>query len=312
MPQLDGLSLLQEIRSDERLRHLPVIMLTGHDDIASIDRAYHIGANSFATKPVNWRQLSYQIRYVLRTSRLERLQDAAVTAANAAAQKVALLAPATERDVRDFLQTVVHRANSIEETLSVLDRAQWSEPLESIRSCATQALAECSGQVPSPRPTAPIATTSRSPSVDSDEATLTDRRSVDVVDLQLSARKCPGRLDEAAGWTSSLPSEAGNTITVFALALPVLVAAAGAAVDYSVAAASTRSKMQAVADSAALASARELQLARTDANRVTVIANNVVNSALQDVTTEVKVDFKAMTVQVAIEKQYDTLYPHIV
>ena len=75
MPQLDGLSLLHEIRSDERLRHLPVLMLTGHDDIASIDRAYHTGANAFATKPVNWRQLSYQIRYVLRTSRLERLQD---------------------------------------------------------------------------------------------------------------------------------------------------------------------------------------------------------------------------------------------
>ena len=97
--------------------------------------------------------------------------------------------------------------------------------------------------------------------------------------------------------------QAGNTIIVFALALPVLVAAAGAAVDYSFAA-STRSKMQAVADSAALASARELQLARTDSNRITVIANNVVNSSLQDVTTAVKVDFQAMTVRVAIEKQH--------
>ncbi len=43
MPRLNGFSLLEEIRSDERLRHLPVIMLTGHDDIASIDRAYQIG-----------------------------------------------------------------------------------------------------------------------------------------------------------------------------------------------------------------------------------------------------------------------------
>jgi putative Flp pilus-assembly TadE/G-like protein len=98
-------------------------------------------------------------------------------------------------------------------------------------------------------------------------------------------------------------AEAGNTIVVFALALPVLVAAAGAAVDYSFAA-STRSKMQAVADSAALASVRELQLARTDANRITVIANNVVNSSLQDVTTAVKVDFPTMTVRVVIEKQH--------
>src|SRR5712671_7531565 len=74
MPQLDGFSLLKDIRSDERLRHLPVIMLTGHDDVASIDRAYQVGANSFATKPVNWRQLSYQIRYVVRTNRAEGLR----------------------------------------------------------------------------------------------------------------------------------------------------------------------------------------------------------------------------------------------
>src|SRR5216683_510121 len=49
MPHLDGFSLLEQIRADERLKHLPVIMLTGHDDIASIDRSYQLGANSFAT-----------------------------------------------------------------------------------------------------------------------------------------------------------------------------------------------------------------------------------------------------------------------
>ncbi len=147
MPQLDGMSLLQEIRSDEKLRHLPVIMLTGHDDIASIDRAYHIGANSFATKPVNWRQLSYQIRYVLRTSRLERVQGGDLGDCGNASLKDHVVTPATERDVRDFLQTVVRRMNSIEENLSALDRARWSEPIDNIRSLATKALTEYSGQL---------------------------------------------------------------------------------------------------------------------------------------------------------------------
>ena len=147
MPQLDGLSLLHEIRSDEKLRHLPVIMLTGHDDIASIDRAYHIGANSFATKPVNWRQLSYQIRYVLRTSQLERLQGGDLHDCGNSSEGH-IVTPATERDVRDFLQKIVHRVNSIEENLSVLDRTRWSESLENIRSIAIQALAEYSRQVP--------------------------------------------------------------------------------------------------------------------------------------------------------------------
>ena len=94
-----------------------------------------------------------------------------------------------------------------------------------------------------------------------------------------------------------------GTLIVFALSLPVLAVATGAAVDYSLAA-STRSQMQAIADSAALASVREMQLARTDSNRITAIANNFINSTLQDVTPTIKVDFKAMTVQVVIEKRY--------
>jgi Flp pilus assembly protein TadG len=97
--------------------------------------------------------------------------------------------------------------------------------------------------------------------------------------------------------------EAAGTLVTFALLLPVLVAAAGAAVDYSLAA-STRSKMQAVADSAALASVREMQLARSDSSKITAIANNVVNSELKDVRSTVNVDFQQMTVQVILDKQY--------
>jgi Flp pilus assembly protein TadG len=100
--------------------------------------------------------------------------------------------------------------------------------------------------------------------------------------------------------------EAAGTMMIFALTIPVVMVAAGGAVDYSFAA-STRSKMQAVADSAALASVRELQLARTDSSRVTVIANNVINSSLQGVTAAINVDLQAMTVQVVIEKQYTSL-----
>lgn len=70
MPVLDGFELLAKIRSDQRLSNLPVIMLTGKEDIISIDRAYNLGATAFTIKPVNWRNLSYQIRYVLRNSNM--------------------------------------------------------------------------------------------------------------------------------------------------------------------------------------------------------------------------------------------------
>jgi hypothetical protein len=101
-----------------------------------------------------------------------------------------------------------------------------------------------------------------------------------------------------------LTDEAADTLTLFALALPLVMAAAGAALDYSLAA-STRSKMQAVADAAAINSAQELQLAQTDSSKIVAIAKNYVNGMLQGVTTAVNVNIKAATVQVIIEKKYE-------
>ena len=69
MPGMDGFSLTKRIRATQSLLDLPVIMVTGREDIASIDRAYTVGATAFVTKPINWRQLSHQVRYVLRDSR---------------------------------------------------------------------------------------------------------------------------------------------------------------------------------------------------------------------------------------------------
>jgi DNA-binding response OmpR family regulator len=182
MPQLDGFSLLLEIRSDERLRHLPVIMLTGHDDIASIDRAYHAGANSFASKPVNWRKLSYQIRYVLRTSRLEHLQDHSRGRGKLPGTEAPAVPPVTERDVRDFLAAVAHRAVELEEQLSAHDRARCSAPLQGVRSVAQRAFAESSGRVPGPAADC----AHRADVIDQDDARADDRppphrRSVNVV-----------------------------------------------------------------------------------------------------------------------------------
>jgi DNA-binding response OmpR family regulator len=70
LPGESGLQLIREIRSNSSLRHLPIIVVTSHDDIDSVDGAYEAGATSFATKPVNWPLLSCQLRYVLRAQGL--------------------------------------------------------------------------------------------------------------------------------------------------------------------------------------------------------------------------------------------------
>lgn len=72
MPVLDGFGLLEKIRSDPTLTQLPVVMLTGREDIASMDHSFRLGATSFFTKPINWRQLAYALRYVLRASKNEQ------------------------------------------------------------------------------------------------------------------------------------------------------------------------------------------------------------------------------------------------
>ncbi len=71
MPRLNGFELIQRIRDDPVLATLPIVVITGREDMAAIDRAYEVGATSFATKPINWRLLRYQLRYVLRMGRVE-------------------------------------------------------------------------------------------------------------------------------------------------------------------------------------------------------------------------------------------------
>ena len=54
MPKKDGREALAEIKSDESLRRIPVVVLTTSDDERDVLRSYDIGANSFITKPVTF------------------------------------------------------------------------------------------------------------------------------------------------------------------------------------------------------------------------------------------------------------------
>ena len=51
MPGIDGLAVLERIKADEALRHLPVIMISGIEDSASVVKSLEIGADDFLPKP---------------------------------------------------------------------------------------------------------------------------------------------------------------------------------------------------------------------------------------------------------------------
>lgn len=139
MPPPNGFSLLEQIRADARLRHLPVIMLTGHEDIASIDRAFQLGANSFVTKPVNWRLLSYHVRYILRASHVEReLRRAHRQAETRDASRDSTLL-ALEIECQSVLRSIRERAQSCG-SQSPDSPAQSDHALRQIEALAAGAL----------------------------------------------------------------------------------------------------------------------------------------------------------------------------
>jgi diguanylate cyclase (GGDEF)-like protein len=64
----DGFTVCQEIRGMHGGDMVPVLIVTGLDDLESINRAYEVGATDFILKPINWTVLGHHVRYMLRAS----------------------------------------------------------------------------------------------------------------------------------------------------------------------------------------------------------------------------------------------------
>lgn len=58
MPGLDGRGLLSRMKSHDRIKSIPVAILSTSDDLNDVDACYHTGANTFIRKPVNWEQFA--------------------------------------------------------------------------------------------------------------------------------------------------------------------------------------------------------------------------------------------------------------
>lgn len=51
MPKLNGLEVLERVKADERLRSIPVVVLTSSERAEDVDATYRLGGNSYVTKP---------------------------------------------------------------------------------------------------------------------------------------------------------------------------------------------------------------------------------------------------------------------
>jgi CheY-like chemotaxis protein len=56
LPKVDGLEVLKEIRTDERLKFIPVVVLTSSQEEKDMIRSYTLGVNAYVVKPVDFHE----------------------------------------------------------------------------------------------------------------------------------------------------------------------------------------------------------------------------------------------------------------
>ena len=54
LPRIDGIEVLRRVKGEERLRQVPVVMLTSSQELADVEQCYRLGVNSYVVKPVNF------------------------------------------------------------------------------------------------------------------------------------------------------------------------------------------------------------------------------------------------------------------
>lgn len=55
MPRMDGMEVLKAIRGDEKLRTIPVVMLTSSREEPDLKKCYELGVNAYVVKPVDFK-----------------------------------------------------------------------------------------------------------------------------------------------------------------------------------------------------------------------------------------------------------------
>ena len=54
LPKVDGLEVLQQVKTDDKLRSIPIVMLTSSREEQDLVRSYNLGVNAYVVKPVEF------------------------------------------------------------------------------------------------------------------------------------------------------------------------------------------------------------------------------------------------------------------
>lgn len=62
LPKVDGLQVLLQLKSDDRLKLIPVVMLTSSNEEKDVVRSYNLGVNAYVVKPVDFDEFAAAIK----------------------------------------------------------------------------------------------------------------------------------------------------------------------------------------------------------------------------------------------------------
>jgi diguanylate cyclase (GGDEF)-like protein/PAS domain S-box-containing protein len=145
MPGMDGFQTCEALRRTPGGDRVPVLILTGLDDVESVSRAYEVGATDFASKSMNTLLLSHRARYLLRGSKnLEALRESQATLDRA--QRVAQLGSwewdlaqnrfvVTEQTLKILGTTAYKFSGTLEafkQSIHPEDREAWIQSIEGL------------------------------------------------------------------------------------------------------------------------------------------------------------------------------------
>lgn len=112
MPEISGLDILRELRTDEMCRHLPVIILTAHVEDEIKREAIEIGANDFLSKPIDPIELLPRVRNLLSLREHQRwLENTSETLEREVQRRTAALVRAEQNIVNCLARAAEYRDN---------------------------------------------------------------------------------------------------------------------------------------------------------------------------------------------------------
>jgi CheY-like chemotaxis protein len=62
MPKVNGLEVLRQVKGDDKLRQIPIVMLTSSNEEIDVIKSYRLGVNAYVVKPVDFTQFVEAIR----------------------------------------------------------------------------------------------------------------------------------------------------------------------------------------------------------------------------------------------------------